>query len=90
MLETAHIAYTTTVEMSSSDDVDELYIVLIHARALGPVISANPRNRSPATCSIRGLPTPVSTLKDWKAYTQSNVPWFSCNTRSPFPIFMLA
>lgn len=25
MLETAHIAYTTTVEMSSSDDVDELY-----------------------------------------------------------------
>ena len=25
MLETAHIAYTATVEMSSSDDVDELY-----------------------------------------------------------------
>lgn len=24
MLETAHIAYTTTLEMSSSDDVDEL------------------------------------------------------------------
>jgi hypothetical protein len=25
MLKTAHIAYTTTVEMSSSDDVDESY-----------------------------------------------------------------
>ena len=30
-------------------------IVLIYARALGSAISANMRNRSPATCSTRGL-----------------------------------
>lgn len=55
MLKTAHIGYTTMVDMKRSDDLGQIYRFDLSSCFRFSDLHGY-KNRSPVTCSMRGMP----------------------------------